>query len=108
VKRGFLNSDDAKTRQSYTHGGGFSVDASVRISQYYKSHKITLGFRLIVCVYHSGKIVVKGKYDAQYGAESMEHLIPLLPPETRWCVNVAVQEPFKTLIAKRKGSVGKR
>ena len=71
-------------------------------------HKITLGCRLIVCAYKSGKIVVQGKYDAQYGAESMEHLIPLLPPETRWCVNVAVQEPFKTLIAKRKGSGGKR
>ena len=71
-------------------------------------HKITLGCRLIVCVYHSGKIVVQGKYDAQWGAESMEHLIPLLPPETRWCINVAVQEPVKTLIAQRKGGLGKR
>jgi hypothetical protein len=71
-------------------------------------HKITLGCKLIVCVYHSGKIVVQGKYDTRWGAESMEHLIPLLPPETVWAVNVAIKEPFKTLIAVRKGSQGKR
>jgi hypothetical protein len=33
VKRGYICSDDAKTMQSYAHGGGFSVDASVRIGQ---------------------------------------------------------------------------
>jgi Putative transposase len=31
VKRGYIDSDDAKTMQFYPHGGGFSVDASVRI-----------------------------------------------------------------------------
>jgi hypothetical protein len=30
VKRGYIDSNDAKTMQSYAHGGGFSVDASVR------------------------------------------------------------------------------
>ncbi len=30
VKRGYIDSADAKTMQSYAHGGGFSVDASVR------------------------------------------------------------------------------
>jgi Putative transposase len=32
VKRGYIDSADAKTMQSYAHGGGFSVDASVRSS----------------------------------------------------------------------------
>jgi Putative transposase len=30
VKRGYIDSVDAKTMQSYAHGGGFSVDAIVR------------------------------------------------------------------------------
>jgi hypothetical protein len=34
VKRGYIDSADAKTMQSYAHGGGFSVDASVRIGQH--------------------------------------------------------------------------
>jgi Putative transposase len=34
VKRGYIDSADAKTMQSYAHGGGFSVDASVRIVQH--------------------------------------------------------------------------
>jgi Putative transposase/Transposase zinc-binding domain len=34
VKRGYIDSGDAKTMQSYPHGGGFSVDASVRIAQH--------------------------------------------------------------------------
>jgi hypothetical protein len=33
VKRGYIDSEDAKTMQSYVHSGGFSVDASVRIGQ---------------------------------------------------------------------------
>jgi hypothetical protein len=32
--RGYIDSDDAKTLQSYAHSGGFSVDASVRIRQH--------------------------------------------------------------------------
>jgi hypothetical protein len=32
VKRGYIDSADAKTMQSYAHSGGFSVDASVRSS----------------------------------------------------------------------------
>ncbi len=34
VKRGYIDSGDAKTMQSYPHGGGFSVDARVRIGQH--------------------------------------------------------------------------
>jgi Putative transposase len=34
VKRRYIDSADAKTMQAYTHGGGFSVDASVRIAQH--------------------------------------------------------------------------
>jgi DNA-binding IclR family transcriptional regulator len=34
VKRGYIDSDDAKTMKAYAHGGGFSVDASVRIGQH--------------------------------------------------------------------------
>jgi hypothetical protein len=34
VKRGYIDSADVKTIQSYPHGGGFSVDASVRIGQH--------------------------------------------------------------------------
>jgi Putative transposase len=34
VGRGYLDSSDAKAMQAYDHGGGFSVDASVRIGQH--------------------------------------------------------------------------
>jgi Putative transposase len=34
VKRGYIDCADAKTMQFYAHGGGFSVDASVRIGQH--------------------------------------------------------------------------
>jgi hypothetical protein len=83
----------------------FQVD---RCDEELHGHKITLGCRLIVCVYKSGKIVVQGKYDAQWGAESLEHLIPLLPPNTMWNVTVAIKEPFKSMIAQRKVAAGKR
>ena len=72
-------------------------------------YKVWLGCRLIICVYKSGKIIVQGKYDPRWGAESLEHLIPLLPPHTNWVLDEAKQEPFAGLIAQRQGVIrGKR
>jgi Putative transposase len=34
IKRGYIDSDDAKAMQPYAHGGGFSVDGSVRIGRH--------------------------------------------------------------------------
>ena len=71
-------------------------------------YKVWLGCKLIICVYKSGKILVQGKFDPHYGEESMRFLIPLLPPETRWMIEEAFSEPFKSLILERQGPRGKR
>lgn len=72
-------------------------------------YKVWLGCRLVICVYKSGKVLVQGRYDPEWGAESLEHLIPLLPPHTKWMLEETKQEPFASLIEQRQGVIrGKR
>jgi hypothetical protein len=69
---------------------------------------VWLGCGFVIAVYHSGKVLVQGKFDRQWGRESLELLLPILPPQTQWLFEQATQEPFKTLITQRqqeKGSI---
>ena len=67
---------------------------------------IWLGCGFVIAVYSSGKVLVQGKFDRHWGKESMELLIPLLPPHTQWLFEQATQEPYKTLIAQRQEEKG--
>jgi hypothetical protein len=88
-----LQKDDFAIKKQGTHMYGYNV-------------WLECGF--VLAVYHSGKVLVQGKFDRHWGKESLELLIPLLPPHTQWLFEQATQEPFKTLIAQRqeeKGSI---
>jgi hypothetical protein len=63
---------------------------------------VWLGCGFVIAVYHSGKVLVQGKFDRRWGQEALELLIPMLPPHTQWLFIQASNEPYKTLIAQRQ------
>jgi hypothetical protein len=82
-----LKKDDFAIKKQAPHMYGYNV-------------WLECGF--VIAVYDSGKVLVQGKFDRRWGQESLELLIPLLPPHTQWLFLQATLEPYKSLIAQRQ------